>query len=178
MADLAPQTEVKSYGVTVNSVGQDSHSSSDGGEPIYPDIQVGVQNVEAVTSVWSMRSLIVAYTMIWFIYFVDTLQAGATGSLVPYVTSAFAEHSLTPTVGIFSSIIGAVLQLTLAKILDVWGRPQGYLISVIIATLGLIMMAACNTVEMYAAAQVFYTLGNVGKWMSSPTWFSPKYQRS
>ena len=28
--------------------------------------------------------------------------------------------------------------------------------------IGLIMMAACNTVEAYAAAQVFYTVGNNG----------------
>lgn len=94
--------------------------------------------------------------------FVEGMLSGTTGALSPYVTSAFALHSLTPTVGILSSVIGGVTNLTLAKILDVFGRPQGYLCSVIIATIGLIMMAACNTVEAYAAAQVFYTVGNNG----------------
>ncbi|KAL6401135.1 siderophore iron transporter mirb [Ilyonectria robusta] len=88
------------------------------------------------------------------------MQQGAMGSITPYVTSAFAAHSLTPTVSIFSNIIGGVFQLSLAKILDVFGRPQGYLLSVFFATIGLIMMAACNNVETYAAAQVFYTVGN------------------
>lgn len=58
-----------------------------------------------------------------------------------------------------SNIIAGVFKLTLAKILDVWGRPQGYALSVFTLTLGLIMMAACRNVETYAAAQVFYWVG-------------------
>jgi hypothetical protein len=53
--------------------------------------------------------------MIWAIYFVLSMQQNTTLSLTLYVTSAFAEHSLTPTATIFSSIIGAVLQLIMAK---------------------------------------------------------------
>lgn len=79
--------------------------------------------------------------------------------MTPYVTSSFAQHSLTATTGVMSGIIGGVSKLTLAKILDIWGRPQGFLVVVILMTLGLIMMAACNNVETYAAAQVFYWVG-------------------
>lgn len=43
-----------------------------------------------------------------------------------------------------------------------FSRPQGYLLCIIIAMVGLVMMAACNNVEAYAAAQVFYTVGNNG----------------
>lgn len=78
------------------------------------------------------------------------------------MTSAFAEHSLTPTVSVVSSVIGGCTNFTIAKILDVFGRPQGYLVCIIIATVGLIMMAACREVEAYAAAMVFYTVGNTG----------------
>lgn len=123
--------------------------------------QAGVQAIEATTVVWSKRSLIVAYVMIWLIYFVDSLQQGATIQLGPYVTSSFYQHSLTAATGIMSNIIGGVSKLTIAKILDIWGRPQGYAISIVILTLGLIMMAACNGVELYAAAQVFYWVGYV-----------------
>lgn len=79
-----------------------------------------------------------------------------TSSLVPYVTIAFQAHSVTPTVSIvssiISSIIGGVFKLTLAKILDVLGRLQGYLLSVVSLTM------SCNTVETYAAAQVVYSI--------------------
>jgi MFS family permease len=78
------------------------------------------------------------------------------------MSPAFAQHLLTPTVGILRSVIGGVTNLTLAKVLDIFGRPQGYLLCVVLATVGLIMMAACNNVEAYAAAQIFCTVGNNG----------------
>ena len=124
--------------------------------------QPGVQNIEAVTVAWTTNALIFAYVMIWLTYFVEGMLSGSTAALTPYVTSDFAQHSLTPTVGILSSVIGGVTNLTIAKILDVFGRPQGYFLCMCIATVGLIMMAACNNVEAYAAAQVFYTVGNNG----------------
>lgn len=89
------------------------------------------------------------------------MQQSATGSLSAYVTSSFYEHSLTATTGIMSSLIGGLWSLPLAKILDLWGRPQAFLLMLTIATLGLIMMAACNNVATYAAAQVFYWVGYV-----------------
>jgi MFS family permease len=136
---------------------------TDGDDAIVDEnAQPGVQQIEAVTVAWTTTALMVAYVMIWMIYFVEGVLAGTAASLNPYVTSAFAEHSLTPVVGIISSIIGGVTNLTLAKVLDVFGRPQGYLLCIFIATAGLIMMAACNNVEAYAAAQVFYTVGNNG----------------
>ena len=124
--------------------------------------QPGVQNIEAVTQTWTKGALVFAYAMIWLIYFTEGILSGVSGALLPFVTSAFALHSLTPTVAILSSVIGGVTNLTIAKVLDIFGRPQGYLFCVVLGTLGLVMMAACKNVEAYAAAQVFYTVGNNG----------------
>ncbi|OAA59702.1 siderophore iron transporter mirB [Niveomyces insectorum RCEF 264] len=136
-----------------------SSPKEDSDEPIHKDAQAGVQDIEAIATAWTRNSLIVAYVMIWIIYFVVLMQSTALGTLTAYVTSSFGEHSLTSTVNVLASVIGGVSNLTLAKILDVWGRHHGVLVSVVLATLGLIMMAACNTVELYAAAEVFYTVG-------------------
>lgn len=89
------------------------------------------------------------------------MQQGMANSLTPYVTSSFEEHSLTATTSILSSIIGGLFKLPLAKILDIWGRTQGFVLSMFFLTIGLIMMAGCNNVETYAAAQVFYWVGLV-----------------
>ena len=124
--------------------------------------QPGVQKIEAVTVGWTTTALVVAYVLIWVTYFAETMLTFTATALNPYVTSAFAEHSLTPTVGILSAVIGGVTNLTIAKVSDVFGRPQGYLFCVFLAVIGLIMMAACNTVEAYAAAQVFYAVGTNG----------------
>lgn len=87
------------------------------------------------------------------------MQANMSGSLVAYVTSDFAQHGLTATTGVMSGLIGGLSKLPLAKILDIWGRPQGFVLMLACLIIGLVMMAACGNVETYAAAQVFYWVG-------------------
>jgi hypothetical protein len=74
--------------------------------------------MEAATQAWSNFSLTAVYIMIWLIYFVETLLAGITLALVPYVTSAFSMHAFTPTVSILSNIFGGAITLSIAKIID------------------------------------------------------------
>ncbi|EXJ78799.1 hypothetical protein A1O1_09201 [Capronia coronata CBS 617.96] len=131
-------------------------------ETLEPDAQAGVQGIEAATTVWTKSHMILAYVFIWLIYFVISLQEVAVRSLTPYVTSSFSRHSLTGATNIMSSIIGGVARVPTAKILDTWGRPQGMALMTIIWAIGFAMMAACENVETYAAAQVFYVTGSQG----------------
>lgn len=139
-------------------VGRGSSTSSDG-QHIIEGYQRGVQNIEAVTLTWTTTSLVAAFVLIWLVYFTQGLIIGINGALLPYITSAFAAHSLTATTGVVSSVVGGVTNLTIAKILDVFGRPHGFLVCAVLATLGLITSAACNNVEAYAASQVLYAVG-------------------
>lgn len=84
-----------------------------------------------------------------------------SGGLVAYVTSSFAQHGLTATTSVMANLIGGLSKIPLAKILDIWGRPQGFVLMLACLVIGLIMMAACQNVETYAAAQVFYWVGYV-----------------
>ncbi|KAF2764177.1 MFS general substrate transporter [Teratosphaeria nubilosa] len=127
-----------------------------------PPLQAGVQQIEAVTTAWTTTSLIAAYVLIWLTYFVEGMLSTTSVALLPYVTSAYSAHSLTPTISVVSSVVGACINFTIAKILDVFSRPHGYLFCIIIATIGLVIMAASTNVEAYAAAQVFNTVGNTG----------------
>ncbi|EHK24064.1 uncharacterized protein TRIVIDRAFT_45984 [Trichoderma virens Gv29-8] len=128
----------------------------------HSDIHSNIKDNETVIVPWTSKTLIFAYIMIWFTYFVEGILSATTGILTPYVTSDFASHSLTPTVNILSSVIGGVTNLTLAKILDIFGRAYGYLFCIILATSGLVMMSTCNSIQAYAIAQVFQTIGNNG----------------
>jgi MFS family permease len=80
-------------------------------------------------------------------------------TLTPYITSSFQAHSLTATMSIASSIISGVIKLPYAKLLNIWGRPQAFGLMICVITLGLIMTAACQNIETYAAALVFYNVG-------------------
>ncbi|CAK7213918.1 hypothetical protein SCUCBS95973_001961 [Sporothrix curviconia] len=123
------------------------------------DIQNGIKKVQEAVQSWSQLHIVLAYVFIWIILFADALQQSMAGALTPYVTSTFAGHSLTATTAVMSSIIGGTAKLPLAKILDVWGRPQGFALSVLLLDIGLVMMAACQDVNTYCAAQVFYWVG-------------------
>jgi MFS family permease len=90
------------------------------------------------------------------------LQQQTTGNLTPYVSSDFQAHSLIPAIGIAAYILSGVLKLPIAKLIDTWGRPQGFAVMTALATLGLVLMAVCKDVETYAAAQVFYSVGFSG----------------
>ncbi|KAF2464536.1 MFS general substrate transporter [Lindgomyces ingoldianus] len=135
------------------------HGNAANDQSVDTNFQTGVQNAEAITIAWSPRALIVAYVVIWFVYFVQGIVTGVSGALLPYVTSDFSAHSLIPTTGVLSQVIGGVTNLCIAKILDIFGRPHGFLLCVALATIGLVMAASCNGVEAYAASQVFYTVG-------------------
>jgi nitrate/nitrite transporter NarK len=87
------------------------------------------------------------------------MQQGMSGSLKVYVTSSFGLHSLTATTDIVSSLVGGLIKLPLAKVLDIFGRPQGFFVTMWLMVIGLVMMAACQNIETIAAAQVFYWVG-------------------
>ncbi|KAI1859541.1 uncharacterized protein JN550_012059 [Neoarthrinium moseri] len=124
--------------------------------------QHGVQAIEAAAGVWGKWDLIAAYGLIWLIYFVTSINEVVVRALNPFVTSSFALHSLTATSTVFSSIIGGLSKIPLAKIIDIWGRPQGISLMLFFWVIGFIMMAACRNVETYAAALVFSTVGAQG----------------
>ena len=147
------------------------HMSSNGkeissdGSPECPEgvdstAQAGVQQVQAIATVWSTTTRAIVYLLIWVVYLVMLTQQAVAASLMPYVASSFQEHSLTPTISVLSSIFGGVCCLPTAKMIDVFGRPQGFAFSLGITTIGLVMMAATQSVQTYAAAQIFWTVGN------------------
>ncbi|RPA75052.1 siderophore iron transporter [Ascobolus immersus RN42] len=154
-----PQVNEKAAPAALKS--EDPSSDLDN-EEFTKGAQAGVRNMEAITSVWSRNHLIAAYIMIWIIYFVDAMQQSTSYTLAAYITSDFSSHSLLATTSVMSSLIGGLTKLPLAKVIDIWGRPHGYLLMVVVLTIGLIMMAACKDVETYAAAQVFYWVGYNG----------------
>lgn len=100
-----------------------------------------------------MSSNPVHYSM-WFLYFVNAFQASITGNLSPYVVSGFELHSLIPVIYIVSSVMSGAAYPVVAKMLDLWGRPQGFAVMTGIATFGLILMAATQNIQTFCAAQV------------------------
>lgn len=64
--------------------------------------------------------------------------------------------------GVLSTIIGACLPLPLAKVLDIWGRVEGFLFMLAVCVIGMIMKAVSQNVETYVAAHTLYWAGHIG----------------
>ncbi|KAI1407683.1 siderophore iron transporter mirB [Hypoxylon sp. FL1857] len=124
-------------------------------------VQEGVKLVEAITSVWSPKSLWSTFALLWLVCFVSALLASIDTALSPYVTSSFSKHGLLAVINIAARVIGGVVPLSLGKIIDIRGRMEGFVGSLLLITVGMIMKATCQNVETYAAAQVFTWVGKV-----------------
>ncbi|OWO97373.1 hypothetical protein B2J93_1224 [Marssonina coronariae] len=126
------------------------------------DAQNGVQKMEAVTLAWSKKSLAGLLCLIWLLFLTNGMRLSILYSLLPYVTSDFQSHSLTTTIGIVADAMSAATYIPTAKMLDVWGRAEGFMVMVGSATLGLILMAVSRNLVTFAAAQIFYQVGFSG----------------
>lgn len=54
----------------------------------------------------------------------------------------------------------AAVFLPVAKMMDTWGRAEGFLLMSVCATIGLVLMASCDSFAIYCAATVWSQLMN------------------
>ncbi|KAI0970750.1 major facilitator superfamily domain-containing protein [Xylaria arbuscula] len=126
------------------------------------NLQRGVQDIEALTLSWSKTALIGIFANIWALYLVNAFQSSILYDLIPYAASDFGSHSLLNVVYVVSDAVSAAVFIPLARVVDVWGRAEGFLIMIVFATVGLVIMAASNSLYALSAGYVFYTIGTSG----------------
>lgn len=78
------------------------------------------------------------------------------------MTSDWASHSLLTAINVVSSAMAGAVYIPMAKIMDLWGRAEGFLLMFAFSELGLILTAASTNLPTYCAAQVFYDVGYAG----------------
>lgn len=96
---------------------------------------------------------------IWVCYFMLALHEYISTNVLYYAYSNFSHASQVTTAYILATIIGGVLKLPIGKLLGIWGRAEGLIVFVIVYVLGLIILAACNGPNAFAAGYVFYWIG-------------------
>lgn len=78
-------------------------------------------------------------------------------SLSSYVSSSFQQHSLSGVPTALADAFAAATFLPVGRMMDTWGRAEGFLLMTIFATIGLILMASCNSFYIYCTAVVSST---------------------
>ncbi|KAH8660023.1 siderophore iron transporter [Xylariales sp. PMI_506] len=126
---------------------------------ITKDAQIGVQKAEAVALVWPKRAVYAIYAWIWFCFFILSMQLSISTNVMYY---AYADFSSAPQISqafILATVISGILQLPIAKVLNIWGRTEGLLVFLGVFIIGLIIMAACHGPSTFAAGYTLYWIG-------------------
>jgi MFS family permease len=92
-------------------------------------------------------------------FFMLAFHSAISSSLMNWVYGSFQSAPQISTSYILASIIGGVLKLPLAKTLQLWGRAEALLFSTAIYIVGMIILAACNGPNAFAAGYVLYWIG-------------------
>ncbi|KAF4909314.1 MFS siderochrome iron transporter 1 [Colletotrichum viniferum] len=120
------------------------------------------EEIGPLQQILSTRQVVVLISVVWFYNFTLGFSSGIFKVLTPYVTSDFSQHALTATTAVVANVTSGIIKLPYAKLLDLWGRPQCMASMVLFTTVSAVMMAACQNVETYCTAQVFYYIGFFG----------------
>lgn len=131
-------------------------------ERSHESAQAGVKRLEAISSTWSKTGLYVAYVGIALLAYATSLEGQTTTNLTIFATSAFKAHSLVSTVLVVQGVVLSVAKPPMSKIADVFGRFEAFGLSVLFCVIGFIQQAGSNSVNTYAAAQIFYSAGQTG----------------
>ncbi|KAF4467809.1 siderophore iron transporter [Fusarium albosuccineum] len=138
-----------------------SHPKSDS-ESANADSEGDKETPGPLQQILTRNQQILAHVLIWMVVFVLGFSNNIFRVLTPYVVSDFRRHALTATTDVVANIASGIIRLPYAKLLDVWGRPHCLSLMVTLTVVGAVMMAACDSVETYCAAQVFYYVGYYG----------------
>ncbi|OLN96236.1 Siderophore iron transporter mirB 4 [Colletotrichum chlorophyti] len=126
------------------------------------DYQGGIQRVRAITAVWDKKTMVIMFCLLYLVSFADGLLQSVQGNLNAFVTSSFHKHGLLSIVSIFANMLSGCCQLPIAKIIDIWGRSEGFLVLLLCSAVGMILKATCQNMETYVAGHTIYYLGHFG----------------
>ncbi|KAK8197548.1 major facilitator superfamily domain-containing protein [Phyllosticta capitalensis] len=128
-------------------------------DEVTADAYMGVQKAEAAALVWGRKTIYALYLWIWVCFFMLAFHSSISSTLLPYAYAGFNSAPQISTASILGTIIGGVLKLPIAKVLNIWGRAEGLVFFLAIYILGIIVSAACTGPNGYAAGYTLYWIG-------------------
>ncbi|KAI3488061.1 hypothetical protein L1887_47939 [Cichorium endivia] len=165
--DATSSAEATQPGVTMQSVAVDGNEtknaatvtsgsgtpSNNGDEVPDSDAQAGVKSAQAITLSWSKASLLTTLCCIWFYTLSGGFRVSIQATMAPYATSAWSQHTLLTVIETVASALTGACYIPLAKLLDLWGRAEGFMLMVCMLSLGLVLQAAASNLPTYCAGR-------------------------
>ncbi|RAH63746.1 siderophore iron transporter mirA [Aspergillus aculeatinus CBS 121060] len=125
-------------------------------------LQAGVQRAEQLRRIWSKTGLIIAFIGLFLATFAVNFADYSTQVYTAYTTSAFKQHSAMSAARVVMNITRIASYPIIAKLGDVFGRAEMFILSIIAQVLGYVIYACCKNISQYMAAGIFEAIGSTG----------------
>ncbi|KAL2827953.1 siderophore iron transporter mirA [Aspergillus cavernicola] len=125
-------------------------------------LQAGVHKAEMLRKGWTRQGLIITFTGLFLATLVNNLGDYSIQVYVPYATSSFKQHSAMSAARVVGNITRIAAYPIIAKLGDVFGRAEMFILSILFQAIGSAIYAACKNVSQYIAGGIFEAIGSTG----------------
>ncbi|KAL3448125.1 major facilitator superfamily domain-containing protein [Aspergillus insuetus] len=122
----------------------------------------GVTKIKAVEAVGGKKGKYLMYAGLAMIMVIYELDNSTVGTYRNFAASQFHQLGMLATLNTAASIISAIGKPPMAKLADVLGRGEAYIIAVTFYILSYVLCASSQSFSTYAGGYVFYSLGQAG----------------
>ncbi|KAJ5342138.1 hypothetical protein N7541_011262 [Penicillium brevicompactum] len=125
-------------------------------------IQAGVQRADLLRKSWTKQGLVVVFTGLFLCTLAINFADYSTQVYAAYTTSSFKQHSAMSAARVVMNIARISAYPIIAKLGDVFGRAEMFILSIFLSVLGYVIYAACTNIAQYIAAGIFEAIGSTG----------------
>ncbi|KAF5010748.1 hypothetical protein FDECE_3103 [Fusarium decemcellulare] len=122
-------------------------------------LSAGVARMEVVSKNITTAHRVWLFVGIFLIGYAYGLESQVRSAYQPYATSSFNLHSYLSTINVLRNVIAVAVQPTAAKVADVLGRFEVIAVSTVLYTLGIVIEASAESVEVFCAGSIIYQAG-------------------
>ncbi|OJJ07564.1 hypothetical protein ASPVEDRAFT_370275 [Aspergillus versicolor CBS 583.65] len=122
----------------------------------------GVTKIKAVEAVGGKTGKYIMYAGLAMVMVIYELDNSTVGTYRNFATSDFHQLGMLATLNTAASIITAIFKPPIAKLSDVLGRGEAYIITLTFYILSYILCASSKSFNTYAGGYVFYSIGQAG----------------
>lgn len=119
----------------------------------------GVTRIEAIESQLRDFERYLLYFSIFLVGYTYGLDARMRSVYQAYATSSYSQHAILSTINVIRSVIAASIQPMVAKLTDVFGRLEIFIIAVVFYVVGTLVETISNNVQTFAAGALLYQIG-------------------
>lgn len=157
-----PVEKKRQDGATIQKVYTGPAHTRENKALITPAAPSGVARIEAVQQVWGRHGKYFLWAGLAMMMLIFELDNSTVYNYQNYAASSFNKLSFVAALGTATTIVSAVVKPPIAKISDVVGRGETYILTVSCYVVSYVLCAKASSFNMYAAGTIFYAVGQAG----------------